>query len=216
MKKLVSILIVLFISLNLILISYADSGSFVNEALASLLTKMEIPTNYDSFSSRITIEKDNQYAYFSWSGEDDGENGGGQIDITVDSKLRVIEFDQYFYGDFKGNYKLSSITRTDAEQIATSFVEKLCPEFYASVRIDNKGEGINRNFDPYSVVFYRHENDVVCFDNYIVVVVNSHNAKVSSLIVKWDDCEKIYPVKSVITSDKAKVNRFENIGRGLE
>ena len=216
MKKLAALLLVLVMCFNSILISYADSGSFVNEALNSVLTKIEIPANYDSFSSRITIEKDNQYAFLSWSGDDDGDNIGGQINITVDSKCRIIEFDQYFYGDFKGNYKLSTITRTDAENIASDFVQKLCPEFFQSVRIDAGGEGINRNFEPYTVNFYRYENDVVCYDNYITVVVNSHNAKVLSLKVVWDDCEKIYPLKSVIEIDEAKVAMYERIGLVLE
>ena len=216
MKKSAVILLVLIMLLNSVLISYADSGSFVNEAIDSVLSKIDIPPNYDSFSSHITIEKDNQYAFLSWSGEEDGENGGGQINITVDSKYRIVEFDQYFYGDFKGNYKLSAITREDAEKLASDFVQKLCPKIFDNVKIESRGKGINRNFEPYTVMFYRYEDDVVCYDNYITVVVNSHNANVSSLKVKWDDCARIYSKKSLITLNSAKVDMYENIGLILE
>lgn len=216
MKKFAAILLALIMCFNSILISYADSGSFVNEALDSVLKKIDIPANYDSFSSRMTIEKDNQYAFLSWYGDDDGENGGGQINVTVDSKCRIVEFDQYFYGDFKGNYKLSSITRNDAQQIASDFIQKLCPEFYQNVKVENQGDGINRNFEPYTVYFYRYENDVVCYDNYIMVVINSHNAEVSSVRVVWDDCETIYPLKKIVTNNEAKVAMYERIGLVLE
>ena len=216
MKKIISFFTVIFLCTNAILTSYADSSSFVNDAISVVVDKIEIPDNYTEFSSRVTIEQNAQYAYLSWYGDNYEDQSGGQINVTVDGKYRIVEFSQYFYGEYTGDYKLSDINRQDAEKIASDFASVVCPEFYSHTKPESSGYNYNRNFEPYEVVFYRYENNLPCYDNYISVVVNAYNGSVSSLTVKWYDYDKIYSPLTRMSLDNAKVNMFDSTGLVLE
>ena len=215
MKKLIILLIITVLHIN-ILPCYANGGSFVNDALSVVLEKIEIPSNYTEFSSSFTIEQNDRFAYLSWYGDDDGSKNGGQINVTVDGKYRIVEFSQYFYGEYTGNYKLSKINQTEAEDIASSFAERVCPEFYSHTRIEQSQFNINRNFEPYEIVFYRYENGIPCYDNYISVVVNAYNSQVSSLKVEWQDYDVVFSPSTRLTEENAKVHFYDKIGMVLE
>ena len=91
-------------------ICYADSESFVTKAVNAVKSKIDIPENYSEFNSKVTVEPGTHYAYLTWYGDDDEFNSGGQINVTVDDKFRILSFSRYFYGEFTGNYKLSKYT----------------------------------------------------------------------------------------------------------
>lgn len=213
MKKLISSLLTIFIVINsLFVICYAEDESFVTKAVNAVKSKIDIPENYSEFNSKVTVEPGGQYAYFTWYGDDDANNPGGQINVTVDDELRIISFSQYFYGKFNGNYKLSAYTSEDAEAEANSFVSKACPEFYPYTELTEADYSVHRNFEPYEFKFVRFENGLPCYDNYIDVTVDSSNGKVSSFEVNWFDYDKIYPSDTKLSRDEASVSMYDNIG----
>lgn len=213
MKKFISFLLIFLIILNsLVITCYAADESFVTKAVAAVKEKINIPNNYTEFNSKLTVESGGQYAYFTWYGDDDANNPGGQINVTVDNKLRIISFSQYFYGDFNGDYKLSDYTSDDAETAAKSFVSKACPEFYPHTKLWQQEYSVHRNFEPYDFRFVRYENDLPCYDNYIDVTVNAKNGLVSSFEVKWMDYDKVYSAKTTLSHIDASILMYDNIG----
>ena len=213
MKKFLSFFIIsVFLINSLFVICYAGDNSFVTEAILSVKEKINIPVNYCNFNSKLTIESGGQYTYFTWYGDEDEFNPGGQINVTVDGKLRIISFSQYFYGDFNGDYKLSDYSSIDAENEAKSFISKACPEFYPDVVLIEQQYSVHRNFEPYEFKFIRYVNGLPCYDNYIDVTVDSSNCKVASFKVCWIDYDKIYPSNTLLNQANAQVNLFDNIG----
>ncbi len=213
MRKIVCSLLTILILINSVFVTcYAADESFVTKAVNAVKSKIDIPENYNEFNSKVTVEPGTQYAHFTWYGDDDEFNPGGQINVTVDDKLRIISFSRYFYGDFNGNYKLSAYTSEDAENEAKAFVSKACPEFYPHTRLMEQQYSVHRNFEPYKFKFVRYENGLPCYDNYIDVTVDSSNGKVSSFEVKWIDYHKVYPSSTKLNSGDASVSMFNNIG----
>lgn len=213
MKKFLTFILTMFFLINSLFVTcYADDNSFVTKAIQSVKSKINIPVNYVNFNSKLTIESGNQYGYFRWYGDEDENNLGGQINVTVDSKLRIISFSQYFYGDFNRDYKLSDYSLTDAENEAKNFIYSACPEFYPEVVLVEQPYSVHRNFEPYKLKFVRYVNGLPCYDNYIDVTVDSNNCKVSSYEVCWIDYDKVYPAKTLLNKANARVDLFDNIG----
>ncbi len=211
MKKICAVIIAVFLILNTFNICYANEGSFVNDAVLSVQSKINIPENYTEFNSKMSVG-DDVFAYFTWYGDSDGTNSGGKISVTVNKDLEITEFTQYFYGEFEGDYKLSSFTRKYALAVATDFVRSVFPDKINSVFIADEPDVTNRNFMPYEFMFYRLENGLPCFENYIYVSVNAHNGQVAVMNLVWDDCNAIRPAKAGISADEAKVAMFDKIG----
>lgn len=217
MKKLLCLFLAFLTITNISrLVSYADEDSFVNDALAVVREKIDIPENYTSFNSKISVEQNGKYINMTWFGDGDGINDGGQINIRIDEKYRVLSFNQYFYGNFTGNYKLSKISADEAQKTASLFCQKVCPEFYPFVRLKEYENVTNRNYKPYEFTFYRYVGDIPCYDNYIKIFVNPYNFCVSSMSVLWDDFDKIYPSVTELTPEMAKVCMYDKIGMVLE
>ncbi len=213
MKRILSLLLVFLIFSNsLFVICYATDDFFVTKAITEVKKKIKIPENYTEFNSKLTIESGGQYAYFTWYGEEDGISPGGQISVVADSKLRIISFNQYYYGDFTGNYKLSDYTSDEAELKARDFISKACPEFYPYTKLWDYEYSVHRNFEPYEFRFIRYENNLPCYDNYINVKVNAENGEVSSFEVNWTDFHKIYPAKTYLSKVNASVHMYDEIG----
>ncbi len=213
MKKIICSLLTILILVNsLFVICYADNESFVTKAVNVVKSKIDIPENYSEFNSKITVEPGGQYAYLTWYGDDDENNPGGQINVTVDERFRIISFSRYFYGEFNGNYKLSSYTSEDAENEANNFLSIACPEFYSHTKLVKQEYSVHRNFEPYEFKFVRYENGLPCYDNYIDITVDASSGKVSSFDVKWIDYDKVYPSGTRLNSADASASMFENIG----
>lgn len=213
MRKLICFITILLFLLNTTFIPcYAIEESFVTKAINAVESKIEIPANYTEFNSKLTVSANSQLAYLTWYGEENEFNPGGQISVTVDDKMRIISFGQYFYGDFKGNYKLSEFTSDDAKKEVESFLAQACPEFYYSTKFIVHEYSVHRKFEPYSFKLVRYENDLPCYDNYIDVEVDSSNGKVKSYNVVWTDYDKIYTPKKLISADEASVAMYDKIG----
>ena len=209
MKKFTLVAVLIAFILNFSVICYADEGSFVNSAVLSVSGKIEIPSNYTEFNSKLSTGNNELYAHLSWFGDADGENGGGRINVTVDKDFVITEFSQYFYGDFQGDYKLSKLDAETAFEIAADFAKRACPEYFGSTAAEFEDNEIHRNFELYEIMFYRYENGLPCYENYISVTVNAYNGAVSSMKLKWDDCSVIRSSRPGISLDAAKVAMYD-------
>ena len=213
MKRVLCFFIVFILLFNCLFVTcYAEDTSFVTKAVSSVKEKIIIPVNYTDFNSKLVVEEGFQYAYFTWSGDADSENSGGQINVTVDEKLRIISFSQYFYGDFGGNYKLSEYSSDDAKAKVVDFLSKTFPEFFDDVKLIDSEYTVHRKYEPYEFRFVRYVNNLPCYDNYIDVKVSAGNGEILSADVHWVDYDKIYPAKTLLNIVNAKVDMFDNIG----
>ncbi|MBO7209019.1 MAG: hypothetical protein J6V58_04690 [Clostridia bacterium] len=200
MKKLIAILIAVLI-VNLC--AFADTFDF-----SDIEDKVDVPDNYTVFTSWHDIAEDVNYI-LSWSGDD---SDGGVLTVVADSQMRIKSYSKYEYGKYMGNNKLSSIDYNGAVTIATEFVKKLAPEFYDKLVIVKQNNFIARNNENYDILFYRYENNIPCYSDYVTVSVDAYTKEPVEYSAHWTDCERISPSYRTMAESKASQLYFENIG----
>jgi len=203
-----------FIIITAILMVLFETAAFANDfdflpLAQKVLQKVEVPENYTDFSSYVDVGNSvNQV--LSWSGGD--TNDGGVITVVTDSKDRIISLSQYKYGKYKGNYKLSSIDYFKACDIAVEYIEKIAPEFAEKLVLFEQPNYIARNNENYSVVFYRHENGLPCYDNYAVVLIDAYTRQVSEYRAVWEDYVRVSPQSKYVSKEQALKSFNSEIG----
>ncbi len=200
MKKLIVLLIAL-LTVNICVC--ADTFDF-----SDIENKIDVPDNYTVFTSWHDIADDVNYI-LSWLGDD---ADGGVLTVVADSQMRIESYSKYEYGKYMGNNKLSSIDYDTAVNIATDFVKKLAPEFYDKLVIVKQSNFIARNNENYDVLFYRYENNIPCYSDYVTVSVDAYTKEPIEYNANWTDCERISPSYRTISKSKASELYFQNIG----
>ncbi|MBQ3114830.1 MAG: hypothetical protein IJC06_01735 [Clostridia bacterium] len=200
MKKLIAFLIVIF-TVNICVFADTFDFSFIKE-------KIDVPDNYTAFTSWHDIADDVNYI-LSWSGDD---ADGGVLTVVADSQMRIISYSKYEYGKYMGNNNISSIDYNKAVAIATEFIKKTAPEFYDKLVLVKQSNYIARNNENYDVLFYRYENDIPCYSDYVTVSVNAYTKEPVEYNAHWTDCERISPSYRTIAKSKASELYFEKIG----
>lgn len=188
--------------------AFAEDFDFLPVA-EKVLQKVDVPENYTDFSSYIDVGSSVNHV-LSWSGGD--TNDGGVITVVTDSKDRIISLSQYKYGKYKGNYRLSKIDYTKACDIAEKYIKKIAPEFAEKLVIFKQPNYIARNSENYSVVFYRYENGLPCYDNYAVVLIDAYTAEVSEYRVVWEDYVRVSPQSKYVSKEQALKSFNREIG----
>ncbi len=197
MKKLISFLISLALCVPCAVFSDEIDVQSVAEALKQQLA---IPENYTEFNSYADISDNTSYA-FSWSGGNVSD--GGSVNVTLDGKQRIITYNQYRYGKYNGDYKLSEIDYNGACTVADEFLKRAAPEFSEHLRLFPQSNYISRNSGSYDILYYRSENGIPCYDNYAVVNVDAYTKTVSEYSIVWEDYDYITSASSVVSQDEA-------------
>jgi|GEM_PF-3237877 len=193
----------------------AISDTELSNAISIAKSRIDIPRTYTQFSSNIQINKKSNVISLNWSGESTVSEIGGAVSANIDYKGRIIYYNNYEYGKFEGDNKLSKIDYNAAEKIAYSAALKICPEFAYSVRAEKTDNFIVRNNEAYNIIFYRYENGIPYYNNYILTVINPHNSSLRELYVNWDDVDKFPKSINAMKNEKAVEKFYQNIGISL-
>lgn len=200
MRKL--ILLIIFV-LSLSMCAYADTFDF-----SEITKKVDVPTNYTDFTSWHDIGDDVNYI-LSWSGDD---SDGGVLTVVADEKMRIKSYSKYEYGKYMGNYKLSAIDYNHAVEIATNFLQKTAPEFFDKLVIVNQNNYIAKNNENYNIIFYRYENNIPCYSDFVTVSVDAYTMEPVEYNAVWNDYDRISPSYRTINKNEAIKLYFEKIG----
>ncbi|OQB14965.1 MAG: hypothetical protein BWY15_00779 [Firmicutes bacterium ADurb.Bin193] len=185
------------------------------DIIASVKAKLDIPEYYTNFYTNTSQDDSSIVHYLSWSGDSSNKKDGGNVSVRVDDKGRIIYYSHYEYGNFEGDYKLSSLDYNGAVDVADNYIKKICPEFAPSVRAHRAENYIERNFASYYIRYSRYENGVPYYNNYILAAVSARSKKVIELTVKWDDIEKFPYPDGMISPETAKEEYKNKIGMRL-
>ncbi len=208
MKKICLLLCFLILLCSFEFAVFANDFDFLKTA-EMVKQKVDIPENYTGFSGYVDIGS-SVNTILSWSGGD--SNDGGVVTVVTDSLDRIIALSQYKYGKYEGNFKLSSIDYNKACEIAEGYAKRIIPEFASKLVLVERPNHILRNNENYSVLFYRYENGLPCYDNYVIFLIDAYTKDVSEYRAVWDDCKKISPVGKYISKKDALVAFDEKIG----
>ncbi len=195
--------------------TFAAEPMAAEDAAAVAKARLEIPDYYTDFYGRVSQTDFGTTYDLSWSGNGDAQNPGGNASATLDEKGRVIYYSHFQYGKYEGDYKLSTLDRNGAAAIAAASVARICPEFAGSMRIVDEPNYYERNSGRYYIRFYRYENNIPYFGNYITAVIDAHSKTLSELDVRWDDLSGFRSGEGVIDPQTARAKYLENIGVSL-
>ena len=157
MKKIICFLL----SLLMILSSFtALAKDNIENVLAVVKSKIEIPAELSEFESSTNTRKDKTVFRFNWYNEDRSKN----LTVTA-TDTGIITNYSYYDNDMynKADKHLSSLTRIDAQLVADKFLRKVLPE--AFTKLDYMAfEDISVDFSDYgttySVLFNREMQGV--------------------------------------------------------
>ena len=192
--------------------AFAGTDKLLENAIEEAKAKIDIPENYTKFNSNIEVNRSSQLFYLNWTGENTTSQNGGNISVKVDEKGRIIYYSHYEYGDFDGDYKLSAIDYNAAENIAKQYISKICPELSNNVKTLPAKNYIARNSGSYNIIFYRYENGVPYYNNYIVVAIGANNSTLMELQARWDDFERFPIPNNALSVNIAEKMFKEKIG----
>jgi len=212
MKSRLIAILMIFIFIISTIPAFAETDKLLENAIKNAKAKIDIPDNYTKFNSNIEMTRNSQIFHLYWTGENTNEKSGGNISANVDEKGRIIYYSHYEYGAFNGDYKLSVIDYNSAENIARQYISKICPELANHVKPSSKKNYIARNSGSYNILFYRYENGVPYYNNYIVVSIGANNSTVKELQVAWDDFQKFSIPNNAISALDAEKMFKEKIG----
>lgn len=179
-------------------------------------SKIDIPANYIIFSSSKTDENTDT---FWWRSEEGAENGG-EISVTADENGNILSY-YHFRNDYVNNNEgahFSVYNKSDSRFFALRFIEKVCPELAEKVEYNSRSleSDISKNLKTASVSFYRVENGIPYYDNYMDFIIDLNTSEVIQYTLEWDFNAKFPDISDVITIQSAMRQYTSKIGIGLK
>lgn len=208
--------ILLFLAFLLLVPKAALAQDYELENIINIaLEKLDIPEYYTEFASRIQQDNQGRLYELSWRGETEDKTKGGYASAILDIQGRIMYYSNFEYGEFEGDYKLSSLDLNGAVSIAKQSMAKILPEFSASLRSFSSENYTLRNSQSYNISFYRCENSVPLYNNYVLASVDANTHKLTELSVVWDDVERFPTPSGIISPQRAQQLFLNNIGISL-
>ncbi len=207
---------ILFISILLLSFIFSVSAYAESNIQEIVVSKIDIPGSYVVFNSAIA---DGNTSKFWWRTPVDAENGG-EISVTADENGNILT-----YYHFKNDYiskdegaHFSVYNKSDARFFALRFIEKICPELVNNVEYNKTSleSDISKNMKTASVSYYRIENGVPYYDNYMNFIIDLNTAEVVQYNLIWD-FEAEFPDISEVISQPAAIRQYNSkINYGLQ
>lgn len=201
------LIFILMFSVNV----YADNN--IQDIVKS---KIDIPESYIVSNSAVA---DGNVSKFWWRTPTDAENGG-EISVTADENGNILN-----YYHFKNDYiskdegaHFSVYDKSDSRFFALRFIERVCPELADKVEYNKSSleSNISKNMKTASVSYYRVENNVPYYDNYMNFIIDLNTAQVVQYTLKWD-FDAVFPdVSNTIAQSEAMRQYNSLVGIGLQ
>lgn len=202
MKKLVSFVALLCMTVSLLSPGALAAGEGMADVLASVKKVIAIPAEYRDFSSNsyetVNGGKTELIWSFSW------RSGNNSINASADSKGRLTSYSKYNYIQYSANRVIPApkLSREEALVFAEAFLKKASPEIAASaVLIDSAG--IDTYAGTYGYTFTREENGIPYYANSATVSIDYRTGEVLSFYSNWDYSLVFEAPGEVISPEKA-------------
>ncbi|MGN1059753.1 MAG: YcdB/YcdC domain-containing protein, partial [Clostridia bacterium] len=182
MKKILSLLLSVLLTIGAVLPAFADAAdsALIEKLILTAKEKLAIDDNEMEFRHYYlnASEGENSYALY-WEAKD--ENTYKDIHVVL-SESGIIQ-SYYLYEDkTEAKPSFSKYTQQEATQAARAFIEKIDPEKLAETA-DGTCE---RNYDgAYTVSFNRVHNDIPVSGNFLTCTVDSNTLKITGYNAVW-------------------------------
>jgi hypothetical protein len=201
MKRFVGILLAACMTLGTLPAFAAESDSAqMQEALAYVKTKVEVPDELNKFSGSVSEDEKGEDAQYSfvWRGEDNEKS----IRVMTDKDSKIMEY-RFFDDEEYDNAKFNKVTVEAAKEAADSFLEKIVPEKAEKLRFVSSDD----NGSYYRYQYIHEENGYPVKDENVVVTVRirgQQDAVVTDMSVSEWTMDGFEVSEADIGLDKAK------------
>jgi len=190
---------------------FADSN--VQDIVKS---KIDIPQSYVISSSAVADGNTNK---FWWRTPADAENGG-EISVTADEEGNILSY-YHFKNDYVSKDEgahFSIYNKSDSRFFALRFIERVCPELADKVEYNRSSleSDISKSMKTASISYYRVENGIPYYDNYMNFIIDLNTAEVVQYTLKWD-FDAVFPDVSEVISQPEAMRKYNSlVGIGLQ
>ena len=178
--------------------------------------KLDIPENYKEFSSEAYDSMGKTMFRLRWYSNSDYYNrpGGGSLEVTVDENGNLIGYYHYKYSrNYEGMKKLPKLSKDRALSNARKFVGVICPDLIGKLVFEAENENCTIDYDGnYNVTFYRQENNIPFYDQYVSAVVDGTTGDITSFNRNnWDDAAVFPKTAGVLSPEAAEKAYRKNV-----
>lgn len=178
----------------------------LEEALKNVKAKFDIPEDF-KFDYNVHTENGASVWYLNWSSQDGKE---GNISVRIDDAGRILGFDSWKPYESAQN-KFPKYSRQEARNIADAFIKKANPAIASRFKYQESSQGsISGNTHYFN--YYRVENGIPFYSNYIAVNVNRETGEVNSFHMNWSDGLTFPEAGDAMSALEAQKSYEDNIG----
>ncbi|HHW00830.1 MAG TPA: peptidase M4 [Clostridiaceae bacterium] len=214
MKRKLAVILTIFMLVSVLapMNSFAaanDKG--LEKAIKTAKSYFDVPEDYKLVSSYGSYG-DKTVWNLSWYSEKDL---GGGIDASIDENGTLIRYNRYkpeFYQDTQR--KFPSISKEEARKKAESFIKKVNPSAFSSVRYEE--DNYNNLIDyAYYFNYTRVVNNVPYYSNNISISIHRDTGEIIDYYCNWTDGLEFPDASKVISIEKAQEAYGKEIGLKL-
>lgn len=156
----------------------------LEKAINTAKTLLNITDVYDNFTYTINRQNEKTVFNLSWN---DTKNRLGNINVTIDSDGKVINY--YAYKPVAGRSlkKLPAFSKGDARKIADTFIRKVHPAAWNNLKYQENNSPMNINDKYYRFNYIRVESNIPFPENGINISIDGMTGEVESFNYNWYD-----------------------------
>ncbi len=187
LKQTLSALVGAAIALSCAMPAFAADSDLMQEALASVKQRIDIPAELNVFRSGVSSNEKETLYNFSWTNEYETKT----ISVRADDKGRTEQY-SYYEDSSSLEPSLSDTTKDEAIALADAFIRKAAPELFQNpddllVNTSSAGSsGMGTTW--YTVNYLRKHNGTEVLSNsaYVNVTAYLDRVYVSNMHISWD------------------------------
>lgn len=179
-------------------------ASSYEDVLSKVKQKITVSDEMTEFDMDISENRKGEKSYyFSWSTNNDGGYTNANLSVTSDADGNIVNYYCYNSDYFKdeGKFKISDMSKNEVRSEIENQLKTLIPEKFD--KLQPNGD-ISVNGNEYNINYYRIENGIKVYDNYVYVSAVLYDGKIilHNMNVGWDDAKFNIP-ENMINDEKA-------------
>ena len=212
MKKIISLVIVfsLILSVNV----FAESSS-MEQVLKIVKERIPSTEQFDRMDSKTSVNYEGKTTYrFNWMSETD--ESYDEMSVTVTESGIITNY--YAYGKSEQPSEKPSINRKTLAEVlpvAESFVKKINPDIYGSLKISAASGYESLSENSYEYELQRYENGLPVYGDRGYVTVSRDGETVESFYIKYTEGLTVEPAEKLISAEQAQAAYSEKLGMKL-
>lgn len=188
-------------------VSADNKNGDYKKVLSIVKSKVSVPDNLTEFDMNTSADKDgNVHYYFSWHTGEEEKYSNANMSVGADADGAITDY--YYYDSDKIKEKsgvvIADMSKDEVKKQIEEQLKTLIPEKFDKLKIEGKTES---NGNEYNIQYYRVENGIRVYDNYVNVsaVISDGKALLRHISSRWDSGEFTAAENAMSVEDASKL-----------